>query len=289
MESKTLKVPGGLYVASYLQSSLILDGLTVVQSCTHVSGGKTGSMFLEEHLLLFVLQGTYAVRYGEQEYILEKNQMVLLNKSIVVEYDKSGDPENGNISECIMFFLKDDFLREFVRKVDLPVKQAEELPPISVRNVNQLLLGFIQSLIPYFSEPDQIDAGLIKIKMLELLYGITHTDRKLLQQILQLNQQVHRDISQVLEENYMSPVSINDLAYLSGRSLSSFKRDFKSIYNIPPSMWIRERRLKKAKELLSKTEMSVTDVCYTIGFENAAHFSRVYKSRYGHPPSSQRK
>lgn len=288
MESKPLKVPGGLYRAPYLQSSLILDGLTVVQSCTHTTG-KTGSMFLEEHLLLFVLQGGYAVRYGKQEYILNKNQMVLLNKSIVVEYDKSGDPENGNINECIMFFLKDDFLREFARKVDLPAKQSEELPPISVKNVNQRLFGFIQSLLPYFREPEKIDAGLIKLKMLELLYGITHADRKLLQQLLQLNRQVHSDISQVLEENYMNPVSINDLAYLSGRSLSSFKRDFKSIYNIPPSRWIREQRLKKAKELLSNTEMSVTDVCYTTGFESPSHFSKAYKSHYGHPPSSQRK
>ncbi len=288
MESKPLKVPGGLCVAPYLQSSLILDGLTVVQSCTHVTG-KTGSMFLEEHLLLFVLQGTYAIHYGKQKYILGKNQMVLLKKAIVVEYDKSGDPENNNTSEFMMFFLKDDFLREFIRKVNLPVKQSNELSPISVKNVNQRLLGFVQSLTPYFSEPDKIEAGLIKLKMLELLYGITHTDQRLLQQLLQLKRQVHSDISQVLEENYMSPVSINDLAYLSGRSLSSFKRAFQAIYNIPPSRWIRERRLKKAKELLSNTEMSVTDVCYTTGFENMSHFSKVYKSYYGHSPSSHRK
>ncbi len=235
MKSKPLRVPTGLPVAPYLQSSLILDGLTVVQSCTHVTG-KTGSMFLEEHLLLFVLQGTYVIRYGKQEYTLGKNQMVLLKKAIVVEYDKSGDPENNNTSEFMMFFLKDDFLREFIRKVDLPVKQSDELSPISVKNVNQRLPGFIQSLTPYFREPDN-----------------------------------------------------NDLAYLSGRSPSSFKRDFQAIYNISPSRWIRERRLKKAKELLSNTELSVTDVCYMTGFENMSHFSKVYKSYYGHSPSSQRK
>ncbi len=287
MESKPLKVPGGLCAAPYLQSSLILDGLTVVQSCTHVTG-KTGSMFLEEHLLFFVLQGTYVIRYGKQEYILGKNQMVLLKKAIVVEYDKSGEPENDYIFECMMFFLKDGFLKEFIKKVNVPARQSNELSPISVKNVNPRLLGFVQSLTSYFSEPDKVDAGLIRLKMCELLYGIAHTDQKLLQQLLQLKQQARSDISQVLEENFMSPVSISDLAYLSGRSLSSFKRDFQAIYNIPPSLWIREHRLKKAKELLSNTEMSVTDVCYAIGFENISHFSKVYKSYYGHSPSSQR-
>lgn len=288
IEYKPLKVPSGLDKPPYLLRSLRSEGLTVVQSCIY-SSGKTGSMFLEEHLLLVVLQGTYVVRYGNEKYILEKNQMVLLNKSIVVEYDKSGDPEHDNISECIMFFLKDTFLREFVRKVDLPTNKSEGISPISVKNMTQRLLGFIQSLIPYFNEPDKIDAGLIQLKMHELLYGITHADRKLLQQLLQLTKQDSCDISQVLEENYMSPVSINDLAYLSGRSLSSFKRDFKSIYNIPPSQWIRKRRLGKAKELLSTTEMSVTDVCYTTGFENVSHFAKVYKSHHGHPPSFERR
>ncbi|HIJ78796.1 MAG TPA: helix-turn-helix transcriptional regulator [Deltaproteobacteria bacterium] len=288
MECKTLKVPGGLEKPPYLLSALRSEGLTVVQSCSYVAV-KTGIMFLEEHLLLVVLKGTYVIRFGKQEYTLKKNQMVLLSKSIVVEYEKSGDPVHGNTSECMMFFLKDDFVREFVRKIDLPAKNLEQLSPILVNNMTQRLIGFIQSLLPYFNEPDKIDSGLIELKMLELLYGITHTDRKLLQQLLQLDKQATCDISQVVEENYLSPVSISDLAYLSGRSLSSFKRDFKSTYNIPPSRWLRQRRLRKAKELLSNTDMSVTDVCYITGFESVSHFSKVYKSFYGHPPSLQRR
>ncbi len=287
MVSKPIKVPEGMHAAPYLQRSLVLDGFTVVESCTHVTG-KTGSMFLKEHLLLFVLQGTYVVRYGEQVYTLGKNQVLLLKKAIVVEYDKSGDPENDNLFEGMMFFLKDDLIKEFIKKVDVPVQSSDELSSISVRNVNPRLLGFVQSLIPYFSEPDKIDAGLIKLKMLEVLYGIDNMDQKLLLQLLHLKQQVRNDISQVLEENFMNPVSINDLAYLSGRSLSSFKRDFQAIYNIPPSRWLQKRRLKKAKELLANTEISVTDVCYATGFENLSHFSKVYKSYYGHSPSSQR-
>ncbi|WP_245592363.1 helix-turn-helix domain-containing protein [Ectobacillus panaciterrae] len=71
----------------------------------------------------------------------------------------------------------------------------------------------------------------------------------------------------------MNPVSLNELAYLSGRSLSTFKRDFRKIYNTSPMKWIRNRRLDKAKELLTHTSLSVSDVCFSTGFENIAHFS----------------
>jgi len=285
MISKPSKVPDeGMRARPYLRYSLVTDDFTVVDSCAQVPA-ITGSMFLKEHLLLFVLQGTYIIRFGEQVYTLGENQMALLKKAIVVEYEKIGAPENDNLFEGMMFFLQDDLLKEFIKNINVPVQKPAELSSISVRNMTPRMLGFVRSLTPYFSESDKIDEGLIKLKMLELLYGIAHMDQKLLLQLLHLKQQDRSDISRVLEENYMNPVSINDLAYLSGRSLSSFKRDFRAIYDIPPSRWLQKRRLQKAKELLANTEMSVTDVCYTIGFENLSHFSRVYKSYYGHSPS----
>ncbi|WP_255654426.1 AraC family transcriptional regulator [Cohnella sp. REN36] len=44
----------------------------------------------------------------------------------------------------------------------------------------------------------------------------------------------------------------------------------------------------KAKELLAETALSATDVCFSTGFENIAHFSKVFKERFGLPPSEFR-
>jgi AraC-like DNA-binding protein len=79
-------------------------------------------------------------------------------------------------------------------------------------------------------EPDRINPGLIKIKLLELLFDLADADDKLLFQFLQIKRKEKRHITEIIEENLFNPVSLNDLAYLSGRSLSSFKRDFQSIY-----------------------------------------------------------
>ena len=281
---KILKVPQGLLEAPYNHSGLELEGCKVIESCTHVSS-KTGSMFLEDHLLLFVIQGNYTIRYSKQEYTLQRNQMVLLKKAIAIEYLKSGDPANDHLAEYMMFFIKDEFLKEFAQMTNVDVKQSDELVPVSIKTINPQLLAFVQSLKPYFENEEAIDGGLIKLKMLELLYGLASSDKNLMLQLLQLKKQARTDISHILETNYLNPVSLSELAYLSGRSLSSFKRDFQSIYKIPPSTWLREKRLVKAKDLLNTTAMSVTDVCYSVGFENVAHFSRVFKEHFGMSPS----
>ncbi|MFG0217024.1 helix-turn-helix domain-containing protein, partial [Brevibacillus porteri] len=47
--------------------------------------------------------------------------------------------------------------------------------------------------------------------------------------------------------------------------------------------------LDKAKDLLTNTSLSVTDVCFSTGFENVAHFSKVFKDRFVFPPSELKK
>lgn len=104
--------------------------------------------------------------------------------------------------------------------------------------------------------------------------------------MLQLRNPVRTDIHRVVEENYTSPITLKEMAYLSGRSLSSFKRDFQDIYNTTPAKWIREKRLSKARQMLQTSNMSVADVAYNLGFENPTHFSRIFKQHYGVSPSS---
>lgn len=104
-------------------------------------------------------------------------------------------------------------------------------------------------------------------------------------QMLQLRKPVRIDVHRVVEEHFTSPASVEDLAYLSWRSLSSFKRDFRAIYHDTPAHWIREHRLNKACEMLESTKMTVADICYSLGFENPTHFSRIFKDRFGVAPS----
>src|SRR5258706_4461284 len=106
-QNKIIRVPQGLTVAPYNQIMLKMNGLSVIESWL-VTDGRSGSMFLDDHVLLFVLHGVYRVKYGQEEHTVRKNQMVVLKKSIVVEYQKYGEPGDNHQLEYMMFFLKDE-------------------------------------------------------------------------------------------------------------------------------------------------------------------------------------
>lgn len=284
---KRPKAPAALTGSPYHQRDIQLDGITVIESCTHTRH-TWGSLYLDEHLLVFVERGTYGIRHGNERYTLGRNEFVLLQKAIVVDYEKSGDKEDNDKFDALLFFLADDFLTDFIRLADFSSQPVADSVPVSVRSATDQLLGFVQSLKPYFADASGMQRGLVKLKLLELLYDLASADAGLLHQLLQLQKTYPTPIPAVMEENYLNPVSVSDLAYLSGRSLSSFKRDFRALYHETPAHWIQKRRLDKAKELLLTTRLSVTDVCYETGFESVAHFSRTFKKYTGCLPSSLR-
>jgi AraC-like DNA-binding protein len=284
---KALKVPEELSGAPHYHSTLQLNGITIVESCTHAHDKKS-SMFLEDHLLLFVLEGTHHIKLGDNQYSVHKNEMILIKKASAIESHKQGDPLKEYAYESIMFFLKEEFLMAFIRMNEIKSIKTNEQASVTVQPFGERLLKFLDSIKPYFREPETIDSGLVKIKMLELLYDLAYADKNLLLQLIQLKQQVRSDLMRVMEENYLNPVSLSDLAYLSGRSLSTFRRDFQSAFHITPAEWIRNKRMGKAQEFLRSTDMSVADICYHTGYENVSHFSRLYKSFFGCNPTAAR-
>ncbi|OQP46293.1 AraC family transcriptional regulator [Niastella yeongjuensis] len=275
------RVPSELISGPFFNRALTINGLSVVESCAHIIRTQ-GAMLLEEHLLLYVRSGQNVITHGKATYVVKQHEMLLMKKNTLMQYDKTGQYDS------VLFFLKDEFLLDFIRIANIKDTTTKESAAISPKPVTERMQKFIESVVPYFSEPENVDEGLLRIKMLELLYDVAATDKNLLQQLLQMKHPVKSELTAIVEENFTNPITIEQLAYLSGRSLASFKRDFNTIYNIPPSDWIRIKRLNKAKEALENTDLSVLDICYMVGFENPSHFSRIFKEHFGYPPSAVR-
>ncbi|GAA0137469.1 hypothetical protein YSY43_43100 [Paenibacillus sp. YSY-4.3] len=264
-----------------------MDGMSVIEFCYYTQGRK-GTYFLKDHLLLFVKSGIYTVRFGERKYTVRSNEMLFLHKSIGIEYEKLGEPDSGYILDYTMFFLNEKTVNEFLNFAGIKaIYPVNEIVPVMVYPINNRIESYIESLKPYFD--DEVKEGLVRVKLMELLFHMADSNERFLYQLMQPISKDRSSIAKVMEENFMNPVSLDDLAYLSGRSLATFKRDFQAIYNTSPLKWIRNRRLDKAKEMLAETELSITDICFSIGFENNAHFSKVFKEKFGLPPSEFKK
>lgn len=285
---RLIRVPEQLINAPDQNGNLKLNGMSVITFCLHTQG-RIGSYFLKEHLLLYVKSGSYTVRFRDQKYTVRSNEMVFLHKSIVIEYEKSGEQGSEYLLDYMMFFLNEKTLEDFVKFAELkPIYPVSDMIPVSIIPVNNLITAYIESLKPYFDKPEHINDGLVRVKLMELLFHISDSNERFLYQLLQPGNNDSNGIGKIMEENFTNPVSLHDLAYLSGRSLSTFKRDFQATYDTSPLKWIRNRRLDKAENLLLETKLSVTDICYSVGFENIAHFSKVFKLRFGKSPSEYR-
>lgn len=282
--TKITKFPSALISGDCSTSSLRLDGGSIIDQCI-VTAGECGTFFLEQHLLYVVLGGSVKLTCGRQSWTVGKNQMILLRKAHSIYYEKKGSPETG-LFESLLFSINDELLKDFLttQQVNVPLMTEElgaQVSPMSAR-----LVAYCWSLAPYFNDPSQVNPGLLRLKVMELLFNVMDCSKNIFRQMLQLCQPVKVDVHRVVEDNYTSPITLEELAYLSGRSLSSFKLDFQSIYGETPAKWIREKRLSKARQILQSSRMSVADVAYSLGFENPTHFSRIFKERFGSSPIS---
>lgn len=96
------------------------------------------------------------------------------------------------------------------------------------------------------------------------------------------------NLADFMEKNYKCDMSMSEFARASGRSLSTFKRDFKQMSTLSPERWLTDRRLRAAYELL-KRGRRVSDACFDVGFKNVSHFSAIFKKKFGHTPGQARK
>lgn len=242
---------------------------------------------LKEHFLLFAIEGLNELRIGNELFSLNKGEMLLIKKATYVEIVKKGDPLNNFMYESVSFSLKKDIIIDFIKLIEmdnyLDEKGSDNKALIHL--YGKRLKSFLESLKPYFDDNENIKTGLFKLKILELLYDLSQANPKFLTQLINIDQNETRDLLKTIEEHYLQPYSLKELAYISGRSLSSFRREFESLFLITPAKWIQEKRLQKAKELFLTTQLTIANVCYEVGYENVSHFSRLYKSHFGYNPT----
>ena len=90
----------------------------------------------------------------------------------------------------------------------------------------------------------------------------------------------------VIEENYVvASFSFEDIAKALGLSKSTLTRRLKTMTDKTPLEILSEFRLNKAKNMLEKSEESVSEVAYKVGFNDPLYFSKKFKEAFGVSPS----
>jgi len=94
---------------------------------------------------------------------------------------------------------------------------------------------------------------------------------------------------QFLETHLDDTLTLDDIAKRAYLSKYHFLRVFKDAFDETPLRYLRRRRLEAAERLLTRTELSVTAVCYRVGFESLGSFSTLFRRHAGLSPNAFRR
>lgn len=236
------------------------------------------------------------IRAGEACFIVRGNYTItdLLPKS----------PKGGSALpfESYLFFfdhaLVDDFiaptlLDEARQNIHPPTKAFLKIP------MQPLLASVVQSIIQITqhysslmspSMPNNHQKALLQLKLKELLLTLQleQPQLHLPKYFTSINLKKSQNLKQFLEAHFDKPLRVEDYAHLTGRSISSFRRDFKRFFNTTPQKWLIEKRLEKAYQLLAQPNgrsLNITHTAYEVGYDNLSHFVKAFKSKYAATPS----
>lgn len=92
----------------------------------------------------------------------------------------------------------------------------------------------------------------------------------------------------LMEENVEVPLSIAELARLTGVSVRQMERRFQTALGCSPKAFYRALRLKRGRALVEQTNMPIADVAISLGFSSSSIFARLYAREYGITPARAR-
>lgn len=95
-------------------------------------------------------------------------------------------------------------------------------------------------------------------------------------------------VIEFIDRNYAKSLTVAVLARRAKLSPFHFIRAFRSATGLTPHQYLRERRLDRARHLLSTTSMPVTEVCEAVGFTSLGSFSTLFRRATGQSPNAFR-
>ena len=252
-----------------------------LKSC-HLGPGISPELVITEHFFMYLLKGSMVAYNGDKHYQLKIGDCCVARKNHLLRYNKQ--QQDGDFKK-IVIVLDEPFLKKFLEKHPLQMGIVEEEDSIRFIEDDKLLNSFIHSLEPYYKGEAQIEEAFADLKREELLLILLQKDPSLASVFFNFGPPQKIDIKAFMSRNFRFNVSLERFAFLTGRSLSGFKRDFQQTFNDTPGRWLTRKRLEEAYFLIHQESQKPNDIYLNLGFEDLSHFSFAFKKHFGHSPS----
>lgn len=254
------------------------------------------SVNLSRYAIGYVIHGTKHIYSGDKRKTLARGDMFFMG--IGLHYTEE-IPEVDHPFEQIIFYYTPDELQRILLHLNITYnlsitnnhscaacRTASSVTMPSTAAIRGIFLS-ATSLVREEESPN--DSAVESFKLTELIYHIAVAeDCCLKSKVLRSIDTAKEGFEQIVYNHIFTECSIEELARKTHRSLTSFKKEFRRIYDMPPHKWFIRQRLIHSRLLLISTNKSVSEVGISCSFPNTSHFIKLFKKAYGHTPASYR-
>ncbi|MVM37331.1 helix-turn-helix domain-containing protein [Spirosoma sp. HMF3257] len=254
----------------------------IVYSC-YFTRSREGEQFVPEHVFSYQIAGTLAMNDGHKDYTFNEGDFRFSRRNRLIKFVKQ-PPPNGEF-KTLSIYLDQETLRKFSLEYGYTAEPHQEGDPVLALKSDVLYKSFMDSLVPYLQQNQTINENLQAVKLKEAILILLEVNPELKNVLFDFSEPGKIDLEGFMNRNFHFNVELKRFAYLTGRSLATFKRDFEKIFHVSPSRWLQQRRLQEAHYLIKEKGKAPSDVYLELGFEDLSHFSFAFKKTYGMAPS----
>ena len=278
---------------SAVSSALMSD----VVKITERENSGVRSLSITRIAIGYVLSGTKYLYCNDYSYALEEGSVFILD--VGFHYEENIVDSNGRF-EQITFFLSPQRLQQviFGLNINYSLSFSSHHSCSKCMSRNFVSARAATPLRNFFVGIDLSlrNSGLLhndvgqRIKLNELIYLLlSEEDGCIRRKVLRSADTESGQFISVVYDNIFNDISVEMLAELTNRSLTSFKKEFKRLFHASPHRWIVEQRLDRAKIMLASTSRTVSEIGSECAFANISHFIKLFKQRYKETPASFRR
>lgn len=245
----------------------------------------------EQACFLYMLKGEMQYQSGDDRLNVPVNHSLLLN-CMRPGNQIQGTNTNDNEEVVIVTFHPGILKKIYARELPLVLQSGTKVSNQLAGKINNdfLIQKYIEGLLFYFENPSLVNEEILILKLKEIILLLSQTrDAEMIRVILsQLFSPSSYTFRQIIEANLFLQVNVEELAQKNNLSVSSFKREFRKLYNDSPANYIKNKRLERAAELLLVSSERITDIAFDCGFNDLANFTKSFSDKYNVSPTNYR-
>ncbi|WP_106767538.1 AraC family transcriptional regulator [Paenibacillus faecalis] len=264
-------------------------------------GGHEEDMHVHHHVdfseLVIVLHGNATHIVNAEKSFIKKGDVFVINGTTSHGYK---DPDEFRI--CNIMYKPD-----MLESAGPELRRSNGYQALFVlephyRNINHSLgkmslpissLDYVSSVVDFmieeFTNKLQGYETILRSRFMELVVQLSRQYEKQERQGAEGNLMHLAKAISFMEDNYLHPLSREDIAAKSNISIRHLNRIFQSYYQTTPFAYLQQLRLEHACRLLKTTSLPISEVSFESGFNDSNYFTRQFTKAFGMSPKMYRK